>query len=223
MHSSMGDNPGFVGAASVSWNVERTPYGRFTTQTPATTRTLLAGLISEFPNTAFCEIGVFGGANLFALYDVATQHGVEIIGIDPHDKIEIHNGVPAAQMPPGLAVRYSRIYAGFRNHIERAITMHNLGIRYINDTSWNVHGDIADASIGVLHVDGDHSYDGVRQDLALFASKMTVPSVIVMDDYNWAPIQRATKEFAIAHALTVEPVENGTKCVMRIGRPLVSA
>ena len=47
----------------------------------------------------------------------------------------------------------------------------------------------------MLHIDGDHSYDGVLKDLNLFYPKMKKNGVIIMDDYRWKPIQKAIKKF----------------------------
>ena len=51
--------------------------------------------------------------------------------------------------------------------------------------------------IGVLVVDGDHHYESVRRDLALYAPKLLPGGLVFVDDYvpAYAGVQKATDEF----------------------------
>jgi hypothetical protein len=62
-----------------------------------------------------------------------------------------------------------------------------------------------DGSIDFLLIDGDHSYEGVKEDITLFLPKMRSGGLIVGDDAYTPEIQRALAE-AAGH---LDPVNNG--------------
>ena len=160
------DNPGLF-TNEVGYIIENTKYGNFECQSHFRNRNLIKSLFNEYKNSTFCEIGIFGGINLFANYDEAKKNNIKIIGIDPHDKINVFNGVNKSDISDVLVNKRFKIYKKFRINIENTIKKYNLDIKYINNTSWNAYNLIEDNSIGILHVDGDHSYTGVKKDLEL--------------------------------------------------------
>lgn len=53
-------------------------------------------------------------------------------------------------------------------------------------------------NISILHIDGNHAYEAVSDDIALWAPKVSAGGWIVMDDYTWSfgdGPKRATDEF----------------------------
>ena len=56
---------------------------------------------------------------------------------------------------------------------------------------------IADGTIRFLFIDGDHTYEGVRKDLELFAPKLCGDAIIVFDDFsdNFPGLLVAVDEF----------------------------
>lgn len=54
--------------------------------------------------------------------------------------------------------------------------------------------DFADGSVDFLMLDGDHSYDAVRDDIAAWLPKMAPRSIISGDDYGWPGVTRAVTE-----------------------------
>ena len=211
------DNPGLF-IDDVHYSVEKTKYGNFETQTKIRNRTLIQSLFKEYKNSIFCEIGIFGGINLFANYDEAKKNNIKIIGIDPHEKIYIFNGVNKDDISDVLVNKRLKLWKIFSTNIENTIKKYKLNIKYIKDTSWNAYSLIEDNSIGILHVDGDHSYEGVKKDLELFYDKMKDKSLILMDDFKWKGIRRATLEFVNKNNLKLEPIFNGEKCKIYINK-----
>ncbi|MEO3474793.1 class I SAM-dependent methyltransferase [Roseomonas sp. CAU 1739] len=66
----------------------------------------------------------------------------------------------------------------------------------------------ADESLDFVYIDGDHSYDAVRQDIALSVAKVRSGGVIAVDDYSlgqwWGDgVVRAVHEALVAHPLTI--------------------
>jgi predicted O-methyltransferase YrrM len=55
-----------------------------------------------------------------------------------------------------------------------------------------VHYD--DKAISFLMIDGDHSYEAVRDDIAAYMPKMRNNAIISGDDYNWPGVKQAVDE-----------------------------
>ena len=205
-----GDAPGLKGLGTVPiYLMEKTPYGTFECQSSPHNRKMIGELIETHPHGDFCEIGIFGGINMFALYDTCKKHNMGVIGIDPHDSSVCFNGVPASEIEDNLTSTRYPLWKKFRENIEKTITEHKLDIRYINDTSWNCHPLIKDESLSVLHIDGDHSYDGITKDFELFYPKMKNNGVILVDDYTWDGVHRGTNDFVKKNNLKTELLNNG--------------
>lgn len=82
-----------------------------------------------------------------------------------------------------------------------------------------VAGRFPEASFDGVYINGDHSYDAVSRDLALWAPKVKPGGVVASDDYRENPIYgtdvvRAVDEFAAQHELTVESM--GRQFLMRL-------
>lgn len=70
-------------------------------------------------------------------------------------------------------------------------------------------GEIEDGSADFVYIDGDHSYEGVKQDLELSFPKVRRGGFMVLDDYNVAGwwkdgINRAAHEFLGDNASIIE-------------------
>ena len=63
---------------------------------------------------------------------------------------------------------------------------------------------IPDGSLDCVFVDGDHSYEAVKKDLAFWWAKIRVGGQILGDDYWTADVARAVHEFADEHNLKPE-------------------
>tara|TARA_R100001244_G_scaffold25113_4_gene25594 strand:- start:56475 stop:57041 length:567 start_codon:yes stop_codon:yes gene_type:complete len=77
-----------------------------------------------------------------------------------------------------------------------------------------------DEAYDLVHIDGDHSYDGKVQDLELAFGSLSPDGVIVVDDYNpnlGIEVKRATDDFAKKHDLkvTVLPTFTGHALLQR--------
>jgi hypothetical protein len=199
------NNPGLFGEEPI-YSIEKTPYGDIECQSSLDNRHFFKEQINKYSDDdgIFCEIGVFGGVNLFSLYDFCKIKNMKIIGIDPHDKIEIFNGIHKNKIDQKIVNTRIPLWKIFRENIETIIQKFNLDIKYINDLSWNAYTLISDKSINVLHIDGDHSYDGVTKDLHLFLSKMKNKSVIIIDDIKWKGIRSACDDFCNKNNLKLE-------------------
>lgn len=195
-------NPGLFGDKPI-YSIEKTPYGDFECQSSTYNRLYFKSIIDKYydKNGIFCEIGLFGGVNLFSLYDYCKEKNMRLIGIDPHDKIEIFNGINKNNIDNKLTKTRLLLWKKFRLNIEKTIEKFNLDIKYINHTSWNAHSLIEDKSLNILHIDGDHSYEGVTKDLTLYYPKMKKRSIIIIDDIIWHGIRKASDDFCAKNNL----------------------
>jgi len=74
----------------------------------------------------------------------------------------------------------------------------------VQDTSSNAVNRYSDGSIDFLMIDGDHSYEAVKQDILNFLPKMKVGGVITGDDAFTEDIQRAARDAVEGTGLVVE-------------------
>lgn len=58
---------------------------------------------------------------------------------------------------------------------------------------------IPDGSLDCIFVDGDHSYEAVKQDLPFWWRKIRVGGQMLGDDYWMEGVKRAVKEFAVSN------------------------
>lgn len=65
---------------------------------------------------------------------------------------------------------------------------------------------VLDELYDLIHIDGDHSYEGKIQDLTLALYNLTPTGVIIVDDYNpgvGQEVKRATDDFVARHELEI--------------------
>jgi hypothetical protein len=208
-------NPGLP--LEMKYHFEKTPFGLIPCQSNKEERTLFFNYIKEKENGIFVEIGIFGGINLFGNYEIAKNKKWQIIGIDPHDKIQIFNGIDNCDINNNITDKRYSLFKEFRLKIEKIILKNSIkNIKYINDTSWNAYKIFKNNSIDILHIDGDHSYDGVIKDLNLFINKMKNNSKIILDDWNWNCIKQAFNDFNKEYNFSHNEIFNGEKLVVNI-------
>lgn len=53
---------------------------------------------------------------------------------------------------------------------------------------------IADGSLDFVFVDADHSYEGVKRDIADWTPKVRKGGIVFGHDYNWPTVRRAAEE-----------------------------
>lgn len=159
----------------------------------------------------FVEIGTYGGANLLSLYDIAKSKNIKLYGIDPHETILIYNGKKEEEVLENIKSSYKNIYKENRIKIQNIIQKYKLDdlITYIVDVSQNVVDKFEDNSIDLLHIDGDHSTEGVYSDLNLYYPKVKDGGIIICDDADWESVMRGIRKFCDEKGISVN--KNGRK------------
>ncbi len=143
------------------------------------------------------EIGVYRGRFLCPLAALLEQLGRgHAIGVDPLEPAAATQ--PVRDLPAQQAVGlndwvadqdWDQIYAGLLASIDELGIAGRCTIH--RTTSEQAAPVIADESVDLLHVDGNHGAGAVRRDCALYLPKLRRPGYVVLDDVSWpgvAPI-----------------------------------
>lgn len=135
---------------------------------PVSTGELLKRLASNVdPQFCIVEIGAFKGRSTCFLAEGADPN-TRIISIDAH-------GLPGSQRGKG------DMYVGVREEYLRNIASYS-NVQPVHALSHDA--PLPDQPIGLLWIDGDHSYDACRGDVDRFGPLVVRGGHIVLDDYN---------------------------------------
>jgi predicted O-methyltransferase YrrM/glycosyltransferase involved in cell wall biosynthesis len=173
--------------------------------------------VEKISNGIIVEIGVLGGATLLNLYEVCNQNKNKIYGVDPFDKITIFNGQTEEEINNNMKDEARKLFKSNREKLDSIITKYQLNdvITVINETSENAVSQFEDNSIDVLHIDGDHSTNGVYNDFAKYWPKMKKGTgVIIGDDFEWTSVKDGIDRFCRKYNVKCEPVLGGLKCII---------
>jgi predicted O-methyltransferase YrrM len=69
--------------------------------------------------------------------------------------------------------------------------------KLIREKSWDAADQFKDSSFGLVYIDGDHTYEGVKKDLNAWYPKVSKGGIICGDDIGWAGVKEAVDEFFI--------------------------
>lgn len=170
-------------------------YGSCVTQCQGSTRELFRTYLNNINNGIFVEIGVWGGASLLYNYDLCNKNNIKIFGIDPFEKIHIFNGKKIEHSNKEVINISKNKAENRRKNLEDIINKNNLKINLLQKNSYDIVDIFDNNSIDLLHIDGDHSYEGVKKDLNLYWNKIKNGGIIINDDYSWGCCKRAIDEF----------------------------
>jgi methyltransferase family protein len=149
----------------------------------------IAGALALMPirageNGLVVEIGAYWGRTTVFMARALSAMGrtATILSIDPFERVSADPLNPQGSFPNYLKQVRS---AGFEDVCVPMVAYSQHAAPAVPDR------------IGVLVVDGDHAYESVRRDLALYAPKVLPGGLIFMDDYApvYAGVQKATDEF----------------------------
>ncbi len=163
------------------------------------------------PHQRFLEIGVYGGTTL-ALFALLAPHSCEIIGMDSWEN-DTPNNDPDTGQPVDLRTFCIR-------NLEKGGVADR--VRLIDGSS-HMHGPHWNMSLDVLIIDGDHTYDGAKQDLIDFARWVVPGGLLIMDDY-WSDtaVSSATEDWLRGEMIDAWRLEWGFLCEHNETNGLVS-
>jgi hypothetical protein len=164
--------------------------------------TAFAHLTRVLPHGDLVEIGSFCGRSAFALAWLGKRHEIgNLISIDPWSNQAIEDQGRQAEilnrdMESIDFEKIFRIYisnisllsnAGYIrevsvkaiDHYKRAVSEGHLKSPQLNTIT-------VDGRISLLHIDGNHAYDHVRQDIETWVPSVMSGGWVLLDDYVWA-------------------------------------
>lgn len=170
----------------------------------------LANLFKQLGFKKGVEVGVLDGA--FSSVLLNTIPGLELIGIDPY-----------------------QAYSGYRDYKKQATfdrsreRAQQLAAKWPNfnlviEMSMDAVKKFADESIDFVYIDGNHSYDYVRDDIREWSKKVRAGGVVSGHDYYvfksgaWGII-RAVDEYVKAHGYTLNVTPPDETADREDGRP----
>lgn len=139
-------------------------------------------------NGSIVEIGTYRGRSAIAIAEaIDPSSGVRVFAIDPHDPFI---GVNGGQYGP---VDQQELY--------KAVADRQLGsiIAVICLSSEAVAIGWDRGSVDLLWLDGDHSYEGLRNDLACWIPHLDSNGVVAFHDTNLPAVQTVIRELRESH------------------------
>jgi hypothetical protein len=162
----------------------------------------LCDIARVLPEGDLLEVGCLYGRSSLALGFLANRHGIgSLICIDPWSGEKVADqGTQASLLNAGQPrIDYGQIFAIF---LSTVAMLDNVG--YIRATSDAAHtayisavetGRLDSPGLGsitlsrqlsLVHIDGNHRYDHVQQDVALWSPHLVRGGWLLLDDYVWA-------------------------------------
>jgi predicted O-methyltransferase YrrM len=171
----------------------------------------LADLAAQVPEgQAIVELGVYR-AKTAMLMAWGARHGgkAHVYGIDAWDLEGNPYDPPFTDVGTKNWARYNVKAKGFADHVT-----------LIQDFSQNVAETWDNGLVGLLFVDGDHSYEGARRDITGWARHLADGAVIAVDDYghpDWPGVKEAVDALVEENFLAPVEVFHERLAVTRLG------
>ncbi len=143
--------------------------------------------------TKLCEVGVAYGYH--AEYILQNMPEIEYHGVDPYLAGYDHTD-PFVR---DVALLYGDEPQLAMNRLFRAVnsklTQYDGRANLLRKTSVKGAEIINDGYFDIVYIDGDHTYDAVRNDLDAWSSKVRPGGILCGDDYKWLGVRQAVLEF----------------------------
>jgi predicted O-methyltransferase YrrM len=117
------------------------------------------------------EIGTFKGKSTVLLASVAAHYGLRpVVAIDPHTAPSVTD----PKIAPGSSTYEEFVGALRSTHLEEQVEIRRVYSREAAK-GWN-------RPIRLLWIDGDHTYEGAREDFELFSPYLAKGAIVAMHD-----------------------------------------
>jgi predicted O-methyltransferase YrrM len=175
---------------------------------------LYTDMVNKFPNgSKFVEVGTWLGrsAAYMAVEIINSKKDIDFYCVDKWEKES-----NASQNDPDSKVYYD-IYENFL--LNTKLVEHH--IKPVKAASIEAALTFKDGTLDFIFLDADHSYSGVRADLAAWYPKLKSTGVIAGHDYTklWPGVIQAVEEFVKVNKLKLTTPRDEKK---KYGKPLNS-
>lgn len=145
----------------------------------------LAAMVIALRPKATVEVGVFGGRSLIPLAMAHAFIGEGFaLGIDPWAKASSLDGMDGENAEWWSKLDHEAIYAGFMSASARLRADGFIQVKR-SDSDTAAFGDAVPKVIDLLHIDGNHGPQAVK-DVDNYASRVRSGGILIMDDIAWA-------------------------------------
>ena len=157
----------------------------------------------------FVELGVFCGGSLLTFYDIINKKSTNFIGIDCWDNNTMMNGIESHKYDSIDWNKYIDIQKECYKILNEIISTYDMNIKLITlKNTHDIYNNFENNSIDFIHIDSDHNYHSVYNELNTFYPKIKKNGVILLDDWNYNEVQSAIKSFCIINNLQYNFYEN---------------
>jgi len=144
----------------------------------------LTRLVLEARPECIVEIGVYGGRSAVPMALAARTYGATVHGVDPWSHAAALEGDVGDENREWWGkLDLEGIYRGFLDGVRRFGVEDTLRVHRMTDTA--ALPMFADGSIGLLHVDGNHSAEVSMRYVEQWGPKIAPGGHLVMDDIDW--------------------------------------
>lgn len=146
----------------------------------------LARLIKREKLEHIVELGVRDGATYFFLLEKCP--GIKLVGIDIWDKIPYRDAKDNLSGWPH-AENERKVREQAKRYGMRAMLLKGLTDEFVDQ--------FIDASVDLIFIDADHTYDAVKKDILNWKPKIRSGGFLTGHDIHWPEVRDAVDEFVI--------------------------
>jgi predicted O-methyltransferase YrrM len=157
----------------------------------------VAELMVRFDVRDAIEIGVYRGRSLLPMAEVLKRQGAgKVVGIDPWSMTEALQSEDH-ELGPVVnefvrAYPWEQTYAEVRERIDQFGLQEHCELMRLTSAAAAPH--IADASVDLVHIDGNHDREAVERDVRLYEPKLRPGGLLVLDDASWESVRPTLEE-----------------------------
>ena len=155
---------------------------------------------AKIKNGIIVEVGVYGGASILSIVDICMANNNKIYAIDPWELNTNANGEDLSNKEHKLSLLTTNLKE-VRVQLEKVID--DLGyegtLSLVQNFSSKAVNDFKDESIDLAFIDGNHSYDSVKEDIGMWLPKIKKGGTLWGDDYAWQSVRTAVNDFCNHH------------------------
>ncbi len=161
------------------------------------------------------EIGLYRGA--FSL-PVASYSGVSTIGVDPYQSYLQKDITDGNVYNIAKTITEDQKYLdSVFEYVQNKAKEYNLNnFAIVRKTSNEAVSDFEDNSIDLLHIDGCHDYQFVKDDINNFYPKISKFGYVIFDDTNWESVKKAYDEFVFQNNVKIVKETSNWICIQKL-------